>query len=71
MNPNLISAGSTASMDWLKAEVQVTHAEFRQDRFLTAIDRYGNDRVQFRQWWLPPGDGPLPAVVLIHGVAES
>jgi alpha-2-macroglobulin len=43
-NPNLISAGSTSSMDWLTAETQVTHAEFRQDRFLTAIDRYGNER---------------------------
>jgi alpha-2-macroglobulin len=42
-NPNLMSAGSTSSMDWLNAEVEVTHAEFRQDRFLTAIDRYGNE----------------------------
>ncbi|MGL5010425.1 MAG: hypothetical protein ACRC6I_11120, partial [Paracoccaceae bacterium] len=41
-NPNLMTAGSTSSMDWLTAETSVAHAEFRQDRFLTAIDRYDN-----------------------------
>jgi alpha-2-macroglobulin len=41
-NPNLITAGSTATLDWLTAETEVAHAEFRQDRFLTAIDRYDN-----------------------------
>jgi alpha-2-macroglobulin len=41
-NPNLITAGATSSLDWLVAETEVAHAEFRQDRFLTAIDRYGN-----------------------------
>ena len=41
-NPNLMTAGSTANMAWLNAEVEVAHAEFRQDRFLTAIDRYSN-----------------------------
>ncbi len=37
-NPNLISAGSTATLGWLDALVDVRHAEFRQDRFLTAVD---------------------------------
>ena len=41
-NPNLITAGATTSLDWLTAETEVAHAEFRQDRFLTAIDRYDN-----------------------------
>ncbi len=41
-NPNLMSAGETSSMDWLTAETNVSNAEFRQDRFLTAIDRYDN-----------------------------
>ena len=41
-NPNLMTAGSIASLDWLSTETDVAHAEFRQDRFLTAIDRYGN-----------------------------
>ncbi|MDH2326607.1 alpha-2-macroglobulin family protein [Cereibacter sp. SYSU M97828] len=38
-NPNLITAGDTGALDWLRAETSVTHSEFRQDRFLTAIDR--------------------------------
>ena len=39
-NPNLISGGSLANLDFLGLEAEVTHSEFRQDRFLTAIDRY-------------------------------
>ena len=39
-NPNLISGGSLANLDFLDLETEVTHSEFRQDRFLTAIDRY-------------------------------
>ncbi|MFZ1470343.1 MAG: alpha-2-macroglobulin family protein [Paracoccaceae bacterium] len=37
-NPNLISGGSTANLDWLDALDNVTHSEFRQDRFITAVD---------------------------------
>ncbi|PJF09717.1 alpha-2-macroglobulin family protein [Pseudorhodobacter sp. MZDSW-24AT] len=38
-NPNLIAGGSMANLDWLSLESDVAHSEFRQDRFLTAIDR--------------------------------
>ena len=41
-NPNLISAGAIEALDWLGLESEVAHSEFRQDRFLTAIDRYSN-----------------------------
>ena len=41
-NPNLISGGNTASLDWLNLTYEVAHSEFRQDRFLTAVDRYDN-----------------------------
>jgi alpha-2-macroglobulin len=41
-NPNLISAGSIEALDWLGLESDVAHSEFRQDRFLTAIDRYSD-----------------------------
>ncbi len=41
-NPNLISAGSLANLDWLDALSDVANTEFRQDRFLTAVDRYDN-----------------------------
>ncbi|MFN3994642.1 MAG: alpha-2-macroglobulin family protein, partial [Tabrizicola flagellatus] len=37
-NPNLMSAGSTSELGWLDAVQEVAHAEFRQDRFLAAID---------------------------------
>ena len=37
-NPNLMSGGSVANLEWLDALVDVTHSEFRQDRFLTAVD---------------------------------
>jgi hypothetical protein len=42
-NPNLMTAGSVANLDWLDALTEVTHAEFRQDRFLTAIDWTSRD----------------------------
>ena len=45
-NPNLISGGALASLDWLGLEGEAEHSEFRQDRFLTAIDR--SDSQAFR-----------------------
>jgi uncharacterized protein YfaS (alpha-2-macroglobulin family) len=42
-NPNLIAAGQIAALDWLEVESDVAHAEFRQDRFLAALDRQGPD----------------------------
>lgn len=45
-NPNLISGGSVPALDQLGIESNVTHAEFRQDRFLAAIDRM--DATPFR-----------------------
>jgi hypothetical protein len=37
-NPNLMSAGSTSELSWLDSLEGVQHSEFRQDRFLTAVD---------------------------------
>ena len=45
-NPNLITGGSVANLDFLDLATEVAHSEFRQDRFLTAIDR--NDNSSFR-----------------------
>jgi hypothetical protein len=36
-NPNLLRSGDIRALDWLKPK-QATHAEFRSDRFLAAID---------------------------------
>ena len=41
-NPNLITGGAMASLESFGLETEVAHSEFRQDRFLTAIDRFGN-----------------------------
>ncbi|MFA7434623.1 MAG: alpha-2-macroglobulin family protein [Gemmobacter sp.] len=40
-NPNLIRGGDIGGLDWLGLESDVAHSEFRQDRFITAIDRRG------------------------------
>lgn len=37
-NPNLMSAGATSELGWLDTLDFVQHSEFRQDRFLTAVD---------------------------------
>ena len=42
-NPNLMTGGDTSAMGWLDTTTEVAHSEFRQDRFLTAIDRTSND----------------------------
>lgn len=41
-NPNLLTGGAIEALDWLGLEADVAHSEFRQDRFLTAIDRYSD-----------------------------
>ncbi|WP_149141378.1 alpha-2-macroglobulin family protein [Gemmobacter caeruleus] len=41
-NPNLIGGGAVEALDWLGLETDAAHSEFRQDRFLTALDRYDN-----------------------------
>jgi uncharacterized protein YfaS (alpha-2-macroglobulin family) len=45
-NPNLVTGGSLANLDWLNLEQSVETSEFRQDRLLTAIDR--SDNAAFR-----------------------
>ena len=42
-NPNLISGGTIRGLDFLDLATDVAHSEFRQDRFLTAIDRTNAD----------------------------
>lgn len=38
-NPNLLRSAEIAALAWLDTETSVAHAEFRQDRFLAALDR--------------------------------
>ena len=37
-NPNLLAAGDIGALDWLELNSDARHTEFRQDRFLAAID---------------------------------
>ena len=47
-NPNLIKAGDVAAIPWLGLEEQATHAEFRADRFVAAVDRAAGSEPQFQ-----------------------
>ncbi len=62
-NPNLIEGGSTENLNWLQTTTDVAHTEFRQDRFLTAIDRF--DRNAFKLSYVvravSPGEFHHPA----------
>ncbi|MDO9638133.1 MAG: alpha-2-macroglobulin family protein [Pseudotabrizicola sp.] len=62
-NPNLISGGSLANLEWLSLEGDVAHSEFRQDRFLTAIDRTSADsfRLGYIVRAISPGEFHHPA----------
>ncbi len=62
-NPNLITGGSLANLDWLGLESEVSHSEFRQDRFLTALDRQDNSsfRLGYIVRAVSPGEFHHPA----------
>ena len=38
-NPNLVDGGSLSGLSWLKRDVEPTATEYRDDRFVAAIDR--------------------------------
>ncbi len=40
-NPNLLSSGAVAGLEWLSADDVASHTEFRSDRFLAAVDWSG------------------------------
>ncbi len=62
-NPDLISGGSVSSLDFLDLATEVAHSEFRQDRFLTAIDRTDNSsfRLAYVLRAVSPGTYHQPA----------
>ncbi|TGD67827.1 alpha-2-macroglobulin family protein [Tabrizicola sp. WMC-M-20] len=65
-NPNLISGGQLANLDWLNLEGDVAHSEFRQDRFLTAVDRTNADsfRLGYIVRAISPGTFHHPAAAV-------
>lgn len=62
-NPNLLSGGAVADLDWLNLTSDVAHSEFRQDRFLTAIDHSGGQpfRLAYVVRAISPGSFHHPA----------
>jgi uncharacterized protein YfaS (alpha-2-macroglobulin family) len=65
-NPNLMASGSASGLDWLEAVTDVSRSEFRQDRFLTALDRYDNQtfRLAYQVRAISPGEFHHPAAVV-------
>jgi uncharacterized protein YfaS (alpha-2-macroglobulin family) len=62
-NPNLISGGAVSALSFLDLATEVAHSEFRQDRFLTAIDRMDNSpfRLAYIVRAVSPGTFHQPA----------
>ena len=46
-NPNLLDSGSTEALSFLKAQVEPSHTEYRDDRFVASFDRSGSEKAVF------------------------
>jgi uncharacterized protein YfaS (alpha-2-macroglobulin family) len=62
-NPNLLRGGDVGGFDWLDVQNDVAHSEFRQDRFLTAVDWTGTAtlRLAYVVRAVSPGNFQHPA----------
>jgi alpha-2-macroglobulin len=62
-NPNLIRAGDIAALDWLTTNEDTRNVEFRQERFLAAVDWSSRDafRLAYIVRAISPGSYYLPA----------
>ncbi|MGB5870186.1 MAG: hypothetical protein WBH04_08290, partial [Albidovulum sp.] len=62
-NPNLIRAGDIAALDWLTTNEDTRNVEFRQERFLAAVDWSSRDafRLAYIVRAISPGSYHLPA----------
>ncbi|MFN0115047.1 MAG: alpha-2-macroglobulin family protein [Paracoccaceae bacterium] len=66
-NPNLLQAGDIAALDWLTTVEGTRMTEFRQDRFLAAVDWYGSQpfRLAYIVRAISPGVFHLPAATVM------
>jgi uncharacterized protein YfaS (alpha-2-macroglobulin family) len=62
-NPNLLRGGDLAALDWLDLTDEVENSEFRQERFLTALDWRSNApiRLAYIVRAVTPGEFHHPA----------
>ncbi|MEM6622900.1 MAG: alpha-2-macroglobulin family protein [Pseudomonadota bacterium] len=65
-NPNLLQAGSIRALDWLETTADVESAQFRSDRFLTAVNFNGRGelRVAYIVRAVSPGSFHHPAALV-------
>jgi uncharacterized protein YfaS (alpha-2-macroglobulin family) len=61
-NPNLLRSGDIRALDWLET-AEARHSEFRADRFLAAVDHYGEQpfRLAYIVRAVSPGSFRHPA----------
>ncbi|MDR3497531.1 MAG: alpha-2-macroglobulin [Ancalomicrobiaceae bacterium] len=63
-NPDLVKSGSVEGFDWLQTTVEATHTEYRDDRFVAAIDRSPSQSAFFNLAYMvravAPGKYVLP-----------
>jgi len=66
-NPNLVKSANLEAFSWL-LETQAAHLEFRDDRFVAALDRSGGDGRSFTLAYMvravTPGHYTLPAATV-------
>lgn len=62
-NPHLLAAGDIRSLDWLELNTSPEHTEFRQERFLAAVDWHTDKafRLAYIVRAITPGDYNHPA----------
>jgi uncharacterized protein YfaS (alpha-2-macroglobulin family) len=63
-NPRLVDSGSIEGLEWLKSDVSVDHAEYKDDRFIAAFERAGKQKAVFYAAYIvravTPGQYVLP-----------
>ena len=67
-NPDLFDGGSVDDLAFLKRDVEPTHTEYRDDRFVAAFDREGKDKATFTLAYMvravTPGRYVLPPATI-------
>ena len=67
-NPDLFDGGSVDELSFLKRDVEPTHTEARDDRFVAAFDRNGSDKASFTVAYVAravtPGKYVLPPATI-------
>ena len=67
-NPDLYDGGDVDALSWVKTDVQPTHTEYRDDRFVAAFDRDGQSAATFAVAYIvravTPGRYVAPAATI-------